>query len=95
MSMEKFKIGDSEFVGYKIPTPQASLLAIRAKNGLLACGYLNIETAEKLGDALAIVCGVNTYSDMLEREVSSVSSAAEKLGVKVGMSGAKALELLS
>lgn len=58
---------------------------------MLACGYLKIETAEKLGDALAIVTGVNDFEQMLEKPVVAASSAAAALGVCAGMSGREAL----
>ena len=62
--MDKLNINGIEFDAYRIPTANASLLAISAKNGMLACGYLKLETADKLGDALAIVTGVSCYDDM-------------------------------
>jgi uncharacterized protein YunC (DUF1805 family) len=90
--MDKLNINGIEFDAYRIPTANASLLAISAKNGMLACGYLKLETADKLGDALAIVTGVSCYDDMLKAEVKGVSAAATELGVAVGMSGAEALK---
>ena len=89
--MDKVSFGGAEFCGYTIPTTNASLLAMRAKSGMLACGYLKIETADKLGDALAVVSGVSSYSDMLAARVVAVSAAAAKMGVSEGMSGGEAL----
>ena len=62
---------------------------------MLACGYVKVETADKLGDALAIVTGVNSYDDMFAKNVVAVSKAAQAKGVAVGMTGREALELLS
>ena len=50
-----------------------------------------METADKLGDALAIVTGVNNYEQMLEKPVVAASIAAQALGVRIGMSGREAL----
>jgi uncharacterized protein YunC (DUF1805 family) len=61
---------------------------------MLGCGYLSVEAAERLGDALAIVTGVKSYEDMLKAEVKKVSSAAALLGVKEGMSGKEALLIM-
>ncbi|MCR9292968.1 MAG: DUF1805 domain-containing protein [bacterium] len=69
------------------------LLVISGSKGCLTCGYLSMDSFERNGDAGAIVRGVDTYQDMLEAEVQAVSSLAEKLGVRVGMTGAQALEL--
>ena len=93
--MDKLNINGIEFLAYKIPTANASLLAISAKNGMLACGYLKVETADKLGDALAIVTGVSCYDDMLEKTVVSVSKSAQYMGVEIGITGRDALIKMS
>ena len=89
--MQKTPVDGVSCDAYEIPTSNASLLAIRSGSGMLACGYLKIETAEKLGDALAIVTGVNDFEQMLEKPVVAASSAAAALGVCAGMSGREAL----
>lgn len=68
-----------------------SMLMINSKCGMLASGYIKVETADKLGDALAIVTGVNNYEQMLEKPVVAASIAAQALGVRIGMSGREAL----
>jgi uncharacterized protein YunC (DUF1805 family) len=92
--MEEIIIDGQSFAGWLIPTANANLLVIKGGRGMLACGYLKIETAEKLGDALAVVTGVKTFDDMLNAKVAQVSSAAARLGVEVGMSGRDALKKL-
>jgi uncharacterized protein YunC (DUF1805 family) len=72
---------------------QRPLLVISGTKGVLSCGYLSIEAFERNGDAGAIVRGVDTYNDMLVAQVQAVSSKAEALGVRIGMTGAQALEL--
>ena len=37
---------------------------------------------------------VNTHDDMLKATIKAVSKDATKLGIKVGMTGAEAMELL-
>lgn len=68
------------------------LLIITTDNGMLACGYVNIQTTDKTGEACAIVTGVNDFEAMETALVVAVSAAAEALGVKVGDTGAAALE---
>jgi uncharacterized protein YunC (DUF1805 family) len=60
----------------------------------LACGYFDIETANKLGEAVAIVTGVKNYDDMLLAKVVKLSKAAEDKGLTLGMSGREALSQL-
>ena len=90
--MEKLDFNGVEYAGYLVPTPHGVLLAIRGHQGMLGCGYFNMQAAEKFGDALAIVTGVKTFHDMINAEVVQVSSAAAALGVQAGMSGLSALE---
>jgi uncharacterized protein YunC (DUF1805 family) len=69
------------------------LLVIKGSKGFLGCGYINIETCNKISEACAIVTGVKTHDEMLPAEVKAVSNEAEKLGVRVGMKGEEALEI--
>ncbi|HIG67206.1 MAG TPA: DUF1805 domain-containing protein [Porticoccaceae bacterium] len=72
----------------------APLLIIKGESGLLACGYINAETCDKMGEACAIVNGVSNHDEMLKSTISAVSDAALALGVEVGMSGLEAIELM-
>ena len=89
--MEELTINGTSFQAARIPLPTSAILVIQGKRGILGCGYLSIETADKLGHALAVVTGVSTYDEMLNATVKKVSAAAEELGVEVGMSGRNAL----
>jgi len=40
---------------------QLPLLIIKGSKGFLACGYVNVETCNKTGEACAIVTGVKTH----------------------------------
>jgi len=91
--LETKQIGD--WTGILVRLRNANLVMIVAEKGFVACGYLNIETAEKLGDALALVTGVKTFDDVLEAEVIKASSKAREFGVTEGMTGKEALEILS
>jgi uncharacterized protein YunC (DUF1805 family) len=82
-------------LGIRIQLQNANFLLISAKRGYIMCGYLNMETAEKLGDAACIVTGVDTFEDVLKAEVVKVSESARILGCKEGMTGKEALNLLS
>ncbi|MEP2652733.1 MAG: DUF1805 domain-containing protein [Paraglaciecola sp.] len=70
------------------------LLTVQGEKGLLACAYVDVGTCEKTGEACAIVSGVKTHSDMLSRPIVALSSAAKALGVKKGMLGSEALDIL-
>ena len=71
---------------------EAPLLIVKGSSGFLGCGYINVDACAD--EACAIVSGVNTHDDMLKASVKAVSKDATKLGIKVGMTGAEAMELL-
>ena len=74
---QKLNFEGHTFDAVRVPLQGASLLVIVGKNGFLGCGYLNMDTAEKLGAAFALVTGVSSFDDMLAKDVKAVSSAAE------------------
>ena len=71
---------------------EAPLLIVKGSLGFLGCGYINTDSC--IDEACAIVSGVNTHDDMLKASVKAVSKDATELGIKVGMTGAEAMELL-
>ncbi|MBP5671664.1 MAG: DUF1805 domain-containing protein [Victivallales bacterium] len=89
--MDKVTIDGQEFEAISFPTEHSVVLMIRGRKGLLGCGYLSVATADKTGDALAVVSGVKNYDDMMSASVKAVSAAATELGVTIGMSGREAL----
>jgi uncharacterized protein YunC (DUF1805 family) len=84
-------INGSRTMGIEIELPKAPLVLAHGKNGFVMCGYLSIETADKLGVAAAVVRGVATVEDLLKAKVADVSKAAAARGVDVGMTGREAL----
>ena len=93
--MAKITLNGKEFEGISVATQHTGVLLVKAKNGLLGCGYFSVATADKVGDALAVVTGVGSFDDMLAAPVKGVSPAAAALGVSVGMSGREALLLMA
>lgn len=83
--IEKFEFGGRSFMGLKSEIPGGPpLLLVRGEKGLVMCGYLNLEVAEKLGLAAAIVSGVSSFEDVFGAEVKAATSAARALGVEQG-----------
>ena len=93
--MDTVTINGQSLDAVAFPTEHSVVLMIRGKKGLLGCGYLSVATADKTGDAVAIVSGVKNYDDMLKANVKAVSAAAVALGVAAGMTGKEALEKFS
>ncbi len=78
-------------MGLRVDLKPAPLLLIIGEKGVLSCGFLNVDAAEKLGMAAAVVTGVRTFEDVLNAEVKGLTTEAEKLGVKAGQKGIEAL----
>ena len=89
--MEKIEIDGKFFEGYSIPTEHSCILLVKAARGFLGCGYFSLATAEKTGDALAVVTGVKNFDEMLAAKVKAASPAAGALGVTTDMTGREAL----
>lgn len=82
-------------VGIKVSMPEAPpLIIVRGQKGVLFCGYLNPEVAEKLGLVAAIVTGANTFDEILEKPLVYSTKKAQALGIVSGMSGREAISLL-
>ncbi len=89
--MDSIQLDGNQLDAVTFATQNTKILVIRAAHGLLGCGYVSVDTAAKVGDALAVVSGVASYEDMLRASVKAVSPAAEALGVRPGMTGRDAL----
>lgn len=91
MKQTDVKLKNGTAQGYEVQFPNANLVFVLAKKGYVMCGYLNMATADKLGDIAAIVRGVSTVNDLLRAKVQEVSTAAKAIGIEPGMSGQEAL----
>ena len=60
------------------------LLLIKGERGFVMCGYLNIDAAERLGAAAAVVSGVNSFEDVLNAEIKTATTKARGMGLEPG-----------
>ncbi|MDD3730573.1 MAG: DUF1805 domain-containing protein [Endomicrobiaceae bacterium] len=74
---------------------RGKLLMIIGAKGYVMCGYLNINTAQKLGDAACMVTGVKTIDDVLNADIVALTAEAQKLGIEMGMPVKDVLKKLS
>lgn len=93
ISIMSLKVDGKACLGVRVELPDSPpLLLVIAEKGFAMCGFLNVEAAEKLGVAAAMVSGVKTFDDVLEAQVKAVTTKAKSFGVEVGMKGAEALK---
>jgi len=92
INISTIKVDAKSCTGLRADLPDSPpLLLIIGEKGFVMCGFLNIESAEKLGVAAAVVSGVKTFDDVLNGQVKSATAKAKNLGVEVGMKGIDAL----
>ncbi len=93
INVTTLKIDTKTCMGLRADLPDSPpLLLLIGEKGFVMCGYLNIESAEKLNIAAAIVSGVKTFDDVLNGQVKAATTKAKNLGVEVGMKGIDALK---
>jgi len=93
ISVMSVKVDDETCLGVRVELPDSPpLLVVVADKGFVMCGFLDVDVAEKLGVAAAVVSGVKSFEDVLNAEVKAVTSKARDLSVSVGMKGVDALK---
>jgi uncharacterized protein YunC (DUF1805 family) len=93
ISIMSLKLDGKGCLGVRVELPDSPpLLLIIAEKGFVMCGFLNVEAAEKLGVAAAMISGVKTFDDVLNAQVKAITSKAKSLGAEVGMKGSEALK---
>ncbi|MEM1825468.1 MAG: DUF1805 domain-containing protein [Desulfurococcaceae archaeon] len=76
----------NKLLGVEIELPNSPpLVLIRGSRGFVMCGYLDIDTAEKLGAIAVKVRGVKNVEEMLEKEICEVTSKARDNGFNTGV----------
>ncbi len=90
------RVDGKNCLGLRTDLPDSPpLLLIIAEKGFVMCGYLNVDAAEKIGVAAAMVSGVKSFEDVLNAQVKAATTKAKDLGAEVGMRGTEALKLMS
>ena len=94
MQTQTIQLEKGEATGYLIDLGKAPLILITTKKGYVMCGYLNIATANKLGDIAGKVTGVKTFNDALNATIAEASEKAKQIGLKEGMNAKDFLNAL-
>ncbi len=72
-------------LGVFVSLGKAPLVLVAVPQGYVMCGYLNMETATKLGDCAGRVTGVSSFENLLAAPVTWVSEAAKARELREGM----------
>ena len=96
MNHTKVKLARKEADGYIIPLGAINLVNVVTDVGMVGCGAFDVAALNNFGYPAAKVkpsqgSSIATIEDLLKGIVKEVNPAAEKLGLKVGLTGREAL----
>ncbi len=92
--MDEVHCDGKKYITVKQSFGNLPLIVVKARKGYIACSYIDQQTAEKIGDVAAFVSGVKNLDDFMKAKIRSVTTWAEDIGIREGMSVKKALELM-
>ncbi|MCX6672829.1 MAG: YunC family protein [Methanothrix sp.] len=95
----KMQLSGKQADGYVIALGPVNLVNVVTDVGMVGCGAFDVAALNNFGYPAAKVrpakgSSIATIDDLLQGIVKEVNPAAEKLGLKVGLTGREALELL-
>ena len=85
---------EKSYRALKIQLGNIPLIVVKTKKGYVASTYIDRDAAEKLGDIACFVSNVRDFEDLKKAKVRDITSWAEDLGIRPGMTLKKALEIL-
>ncbi len=99
MNHIKVQLTRKQADGYVIPLGTINLVNVVTDAGMVSCGAFDVAALNNFNYPAAKVRpsqggSIATIDDLLQGIVKEVNPAAEKLGLKVGITGRDALELL-
>ena len=99
MNHIKVQLPGKQADGYVIPLGPVNLVNVVTDVGMAGCGAFDVAALNNFGYPAAKVrpsqgSSIATIEDLLQGIVKEVNPNAETLGLKVGLTGREALELL-
>ncbi len=95
INYKKIKTSHKSIETLVIKLQHKNLILLKGNKGYIMCGYLNLKTAEKFGEAAVVITGVSSIKEALKTNVHSLTSAAKKIGIRKGQPIAEVLKLLA
>jgi len=99
MIQDKVHLTKKQADGFVIPLGSVNLVNVVTDEGMVGCGAFDVAALDKFGYPAARVKpsrgdSIATIDDLLAGVIKDANAAAVKKGIKIGMSGREALELL-
>jgi len=100
MLTERVPLQNSIGEGFVIPLGLVNLVGVVARNGMVGCGAVDVAALERFGYPAARVRPstggtIENVADILSGIVKEANGHAQGLGIREGMTGREALDLLS
>jgi uncharacterized protein YunC (DUF1805 family) len=100
MIEETIPLKHSDGKGFVIPLGTINLVGVVARKGMVGCGAFDVSALNNFTYPAAKVRplagpSIVSIADLLSGEIKEANTAAQELGVKTGMTGKAALDLLS
>ena len=84
--------------GLRVQLPKTRILSIYTEKGYVMCGILNVPELDRIHPERKIVAvrcvGVSEIDDLLRARVVDATREAMSLGIREGMTGEEALEMM-
>lgn len=95
----KVQLTGKQADGYVIPLGPVNLVNVITDMGMVGCGAFDVSALNNFGYPAAKVrpaqgSSIASIEDLMQGIIKEVNPAAEKLGLKVGITGREALDLL-
>ncbi len=98
MQIEQLDVKGTAAQGFMLCSPggkdHPNMIVVQCRKGFLMCGYMNLEVADKFGDAAVLVGGAD-FAAVLANPIKGMTAAAKEAGVKEGMTGEEAAAVLN
>ncbi|MDI9633354.1 MAG: YunC family protein [Methanolinea sp.] len=100
METERVPLRNSAGEGFVIPLGPVNLVGVVAKKGMVGCGAVDVAALDRFGYPAARVRpssgpSISSVGDLLAGIVKEANESARRLGVREGMTGKEALDILS
>lgn len=91
-------INGSPCIATEIELPKTKLVSISTANGYIMCGALDVQLLNTNLKEREIIAGravgVHNIEELLAAPMESITDAAAKLGIQIGMKGHEALAIM-
>jgi uncharacterized protein YunC (DUF1805 family) len=95
VEVKPIQFAEGTAIAVTVRLPKTTLLAVTTEKGYIMCGALDVGLLNERLASREIIAGravgVKTIEELLEAPLESVTTTAERLGIRAGMTGREAV----